>query len=199
VTVRAASALLHERSFQWLMLIGSLLGLVTISDSLLYLGLQDQVGFDFGFFPLLYVATAAVYMVLAVPAGRLSDAIGRRIVFLLGYAFLAVTYVFVLLPQFGLVQVVIALLCFGTYYAMTDGVLAALGSALVPQDLRGSGLGLLASATSVARLVSSVLFGLVWTLVGIQAAVVVFLVGLILAALFSAVVVRRNAMAEQLV
>ena len=47
----------------------------------------------------------------------------------------------------------------GAYYAATDGVLMALGSAVVPDEVRGSGLALLGSATSVARLFASVAFG----------------------------------------
>ena len=40
------------------------------------------------FFPLLFVGTALVYMLLAVPAGRLADRIGRGKVFLGGYVLL---------------------------------------------------------------------------------------------------------------
>ena len=39
----------------------------------------------------------------------------------------------------------------------------ALGSAVVPDEVRGSGLALLGSATSLARLVASVAFGGLWT------------------------------------
>ena len=41
-------------------------------------------------FPLLFVGTALVYMLLAVPAGRLADRVGRGRVFVGGYALLAV-------------------------------------------------------------------------------------------------------------
>ena len=40
----------------------------------------------------------------------------------------------------------------GAYYAATDGVLMALASAVVPDELRASGLALLVTATSIARL-----------------------------------------------
>jgi MFS family permease len=40
-------------------------------------------------FPLLYVATALTYLLLAIPAGRLGDRIGRGRVFLLGHGLLA--------------------------------------------------------------------------------------------------------------
>jgi hypothetical protein len=53
-------------------------------------------------------------------------------------------------------------LLLGTYYAATDGVLAAMGSAVLPAELRGRGLAVLGTGTSLARLSSSVVFGFVW-------------------------------------
>ena len=52
-----------------LLVAGSALSLATVSDSFLYLALQDQLDFNIGFFPLLFVATALVYMLLAAPVG----------------------------------------------------------------------------------------------------------------------------------
>jgi hypothetical protein len=62
---------------------------------------------------------------------------------------------------------------------MTDGVLAALASAILPADVRGTGLGILASATNLMRLFASVLFGLAWTIWDVSGAVVIFLGGLL--------------------
>ena len=72
-----------------------------------------------------------------------------------------------------------ALALLGCYYAATDGVLAAMGSATLPAPLVGSGLALLATATNVARLLASVLFGVIWQWTGITTAIVVFGVGLL--------------------
>ena len=69
----------------------------------------------------------------------------------------------------------------GAYYAATDGVLMALASALLPERLRGSGLALLVTATSLGRLLASSMLGAIWTWVGFEAAVLSFGIGLILA------------------
>jgi MFS family permease len=110
--------------------------------------------------------------------GRLADRLGRGTVFLAGYLLLALTYVSLLLPL-GAAQVPVAILLLGTYYAMTDGVLMALASGLIPPAMRASGLGLLASATGLGRLVASVGFGLVWSVFGIQVAITCFLAVLV--------------------
>ena len=86
VTLRSMGGLLKISEFRTLVLIGSALALVTVSDGLLYLVLQQRIKVASAQFPLLYVITAMVFMVFAIPAGRLADRIGLKPVFLLGYA-----------------------------------------------------------------------------------------------------------------
>ena len=68
----------------------------------------------------------------------------------------------------------LALALLGVYYAATDGVLMALGSALSPPALRGTSLALLGTATSIARLLASVIFGALWMALGMEQAIVCF-------------------------
>lgn len=191
VSLKGAIGLLRMPRFASLVLVGSVLGLATISDAFLYLGLQRSVQFGTAYLPLLYVGTALVYMLLAMPAGRLADRIGRGRVFLAGYALLLPVYATLLLPAAGLLPVGVALLLFGGYYAATDGVLMALASALLPPDLRGSGLALITTATNLTRLLASVLFGALWAWRGADAAVVAFGMGLVGALAFAALVLVR--------
>jgi MFS family permease len=188
VSLRAAAQLVYAPGFGRLLVIGAALGLATMSDGFLYLTLQRRLDFNIGFFPLLYVATALIYMLLAIPAGRLADRIGRGRVFVGGYMLLLVVYASLLLPWLGAAQVVVSLGLLGAYYAATDGVLMALGSAFLPEELRTSGLALLTTATSLARLAASILFGLLWTWRGLEVAVAVFAVGLLTAMFLTAVV-----------
>jgi MFS family permease len=180
-SLRRVAGLLAVRPFQLLVAVAGALALVTMSDGFLYLGLQRRLDFDARLLPLLYVGTALVYMLLAVPMGRLADRLGRGRVFLGGYALLLTAYGLLLLPSLGVAGMGLFLVVFGAYYAATEGVLMALGSAVLPPALRGSGLALIVTATSLARLVASILFGAVWTLVGMQAAVAVFAVALVVA------------------
>jgi MFS family permease len=194
ITARDTANLLRSHGFRVVLLVGATLSLVTVSDSFLYLSLQDQVGFSVGFFPLLFVATAFVYMVLAVPFGRLADRVGRGPVFLAGYAVLAVAYATLLLPRMSDVQFILPLVLLGAYYAMTDGVLQALASSLIPAELRGTGLGLLATATGAARLVASIAFGLIWTVYGLQTSLAIFLVGLVAVFVIATFALRGRAL-----
>ena len=191
VRLRAAFALLRGGRFRTLVLVAGGLSLMTMSDGFLYLGLQRRMDFDFGFFPLLYVGTAAVYMLLAAPMGRLADRVGRGVVFVGGYVLLLLVYTSLLVPTKGIAVLLLYLVLFGAYYAATDGVLMALASAVLPSQLRASGLALLVTTTSIGRLLASVVFGALWTWFGLDAAVVAFAAGLALAMSVTALALMR--------
>jgi MFS family permease len=154
------------------------LSLVTVSDAFVYLALQRQTNLATGAFPLLYVMTALGYLALAVPAGRLADRVGRFRVFIGGYTLLLLADLVLLTGSGGWGLVAGVLLLMGAHYATTEGVLMALGSVILPESARASGLAMLTTAIATARLGSSLLFGLVWSAWGLQSAILAFLIGL---------------------
>jgi MFS family permease len=190
--VRAAFGLLNVPAYRSLALAGAMLAFCTVSDGFLYLVLQRRLNLNTGLFPLLYVGTSLCYFLLAVPAGRLADRWGRGRVLLAGYALLVPLYVVLLLPDLGFAALALVLLLFGAYYAATDGVLMACASATLGPELRTTGLGLLTTCTTVARLLASVLFGAVWTAWGVEQAIVLFGVGLLLVLGAAAVILARG-------
>jgi MFS family permease len=183
VSLAAAAGLLHGRNFRNLTLAAVLLGFATISDAFLYLSIQQRLHFNVGLFPLLFVATSAAYMVFAIPMGRFSDRFGRARTLLGGYLLLLLVYTILLHDQIGWPIVLLYLALHGGYYAATDGVLMALASQGLPPELRGSGLALVGTAVGLARLLSSVLFGALWMVFGLEPTVTVFF-ALLVAALF---------------
>ena len=60
---------------------------------------SDRIGFAPRYLPLLFVGTAVVFMVLAVPMGRLADRVGRGRVFVGGYVLLLCVYSSLLLSS----------------------------------------------------------------------------------------------------
>lgn len=191
VSLRSAAAMLRVPALRRLAIVGGGLGLATMSDAFLYLGLQRRMDFDPSFFPLLFVGTSVAFMLLAVPMGRLADRVGAWRVFVGGYGLLLITYTALLLPSLTSFALFAYLGLFGAYYAATDGVLMAMGSALLPPELRASGLSFLVTATSVARLFASLLFGALWTWLGIQVAVLAFGAGLLVALVVAAALLAR--------
>jgi MFS family permease len=117
-------------------------------------------------------------MLLAVPVGKLADKLGRLKIFVAGYLLLLALYATILVPNLTPVALVGCLVLFGLYYAATDGVLMAISSALLPEETRGSGLALVTTGTTLARLFGSLAFGALWTFAGLNVAVIAFIAAL---------------------
>jgi len=199
LTLRGARGLLSGGPLGGLVAIAFLLGLATIGDGFLYLQLHDRLDFADSLFPLLYVGTSLIFMVMAVPAGRLSDRIGRAKVFAFGNLVLLALYVVLLSGASGSFLLPATLIGLGIFYASTDGVLAALGSAAVPESVRGTGLAALGTATGLAQFGASIAFGALWATAGVHTAFIVFTAGLAVALAATVVVllVRPRARAAQ--
>jgi MFS family permease len=191
-SLSGAFGLVRIPRFRALVVVAAALSLATASDAFIFLALNSKLDLPMTLFPLLFVGSAAAYMLLAVPVGVLADRIGRGKVFVAGYVLLLAVYAALLLPFGGWTLVVVALALLGSYYAATDGVLMALGSAIVPEATRGSGLALLRTTTSIARLVASILFGALWTLWSIDLAIACFAGALAAATVIAAVVLART-------
>nr|WP_229712761.1 MFS transporter [Streptomyces fuscichromogenes] len=177
-TLRAAIGLLADRDLRRITVCALLLGLATVSDSFVYLLLQRRLGVPDRWFALLPLGTAAAFLLLAVPLGRLADRWGRWRVFLTGHAALLLAYALLLTSWHGTALPYAVLALHGTFYAATDGVLMAAASDSVPEALRSSGLALVQTGQAAARFACSLGFGAAWTLWGDRTALSVSAVAL---------------------
>lgn len=188
---RAALRLVVAPRFAPLLIAAAGLSVASVSDAMIYVGLQRSIEFDPALFPLLYVMTAIAFMGLAIPVGQLADRIGKVPVLLAGQALLFVAYGVLMMSSVGYLALAVCLLALGGYFAATEGVLTALAGAVLPEKLQASGIGLLITVVSLGRLVSSVAFGALWFAVGLQTAVVCFAVALALAMALAAPLLLR--------
>lgn len=184
-SVRAAAGLLRDRRFAPMLLAVGALALASVSDSLIYVGLQRRIDFEPAVFPLLFVITAVAFMALAIPAGRLADRVGRVPVLIGGHVLLFLVYGALMLPSLGYPELMICLLALGAYFAATDGVTTAIAGALLPDELQASGIGILITVVSIGRLLSSLAFGALWFAIGLQQALLIFVALLALAILLA--------------
>ncbi len=189
---QAIHALLATRGFTALTCAGTLLSLATVSDGFLYLVLQQRTALNPGLFPLLYVGTAGSFLLLALPAGMLADRFGRRPAFLAGHGLLVLAYLAALPADASVTNLSVCILLLGGYYALTDGVLMALASAMLREDVRGTGMALLTTMTSLGRLAASVGFGAVWAGYGPTPALMWFGMALVVATIAAAIVLRGS-------
>ncbi|MBI4166412.1 MAG: MFS transporter [Acidobacteria bacterium] len=130
------------------------------SDLFLVLRAQN-LGVRPEFAPALGLLFNLFYTLLSWPAGKLSDRIPRRAMIAAGYVIYAVVYwgfagagsalaVWILMPFYGL------------YYAMTEGVLKAWISDLVPSESRASVYGVFHWVVGVTAFPASLAAGWMW-------------------------------------
>ncbi|CAM5565845.1 MFS transporter OS=Streptomyces alboniger OX=132473 GN=CP975_08520 PE=4 SV=1 [Streptomyces alboniger] len=192
VSKGGALDLLRVPAFRRVLGAASLLGAATIGDAFLYLLLQRRLDFAVSWFPLLPLGAAAVYLLLAVPAGRLADRTGRRMPFLAGHVALLGGYLLLLAPTDGRPLLVGVLLLLGVFYATTDGVLMALAAPIVPRERRARGMAVLQTGQALARLVAAAGFGAAWTLWGVSTALTCAVVALAVALAGAAALLART-------
>ncbi|MGW6392188.1 MFS transporter [Streptomyces sp. NPDC055103] len=171
-------AALRSPAYRRILLCAALLGAATVGDAFLYLLLQRRLALDATWFPFLPLGAAAVYLLLAVPAGRLADRFGRRRPFLYGHGALLLAYGLLLAPAPDVLLLGGVLVLIGTFYAATDGVLMALTGPFLAEGRQAGGLALVQTAQALARLGAAVAFGAVWTASGPEAALVAALLAL---------------------
>jgi MFS family permease len=110
----------------------------------------------------LYVLHNAVSSFAAFPIGFLTDRVGRRPVLIAGYLFAAATTAgFALLPATPAALAVL-FICSGIYIASEEVAEKAYAVELLPREVRGTGLGVLAAVNGAGDFVSSALVGMLW-------------------------------------
>ena len=166
------------------------LSLVTVGDGFIYLVLQARSSFAAEWFPLLYVGTNVVFLVLAIPLGRCADRVGRGRVFLIGHLALFAVYLVTTIPVGGVAITFLCLALLGAFYAATDGVLSALTAQLTPPESTASGIAATQTVTAIARLIASAGFGMLWFALGREHAMQLVAGLAVLAVVASFVVLR---------
>ena len=124
-----------------------------------------SVGFDDRTVVLLYFVYNITASLLSIPAGRLSDRIGRKRVLVIGYVVFALVYFgFAFVSDQGMLIALFIL--YGLYTAMIAGVERAFISEIAPPDRKGTMLGLHSTIVGIALFPASAIAGLLWTTIG---------------------------------
>lgn len=154
------SILRANRVFKSNLLIAFLFGLSNFSYAFFVLRSQDII-LAAAFAILAYAFFNGIFALAAIPAGRLSDKIGRPKVIALGYALFGVTCL-----GFGLAfsELLIWLFfgVYGVFMAIFESVQRAYVSDLVKPELRGTAIGTYQFVVGIAALPASVIAGLLW-------------------------------------
>lgn len=138
------------------------------SDAFLLL-MTKALGFPITTVLGLYIVYNIAYVLLAYPAGWLSDRIGMKRILLFGLLLFAGVYgimggLFLTsgTEHFRLPALITAFILYGAYAACTDGVAKAWLSRTCTKNNMGEALGFYGGMQSLAALVASVTAGVIW-------------------------------------
>jgi len=108
-----------------------------------------------------YVFYNIIYAAASYPLGGLADKLGKQKVFSFGLMIFSIVYFgFALFDNINLIWILFAL--YGIYAASTEGISKAWISDLIPNEQRGSAIGLLTMLSSFSVMLGSFLTGILW-------------------------------------
>jgi len=125
-----------------------------------------EAGIIAQFIPFVYAVVNIAHTAIAIPAGVLSDRIGKEKVLVLGYCvFLSTMMLVLLFPRNGFNAFLVAVF-FGAYFGITETIQRALIPEHVESNLRGTAYGLYYLVVGSAFFVSNAVVGMLWELFG---------------------------------
>jgi len=140
------------------------------SDAFLLLRAKDMgvteavipiIGVKVALIPIIWVTLHVVKMITSLPAGILSDRIGRRQLIIAGWAIYALVYL-----GFGVGSAPwhawALFMVYGLYFGCTEGVEKAFVADLVPKEVQATAYGVFHFAIGVGALPASILMGKLW-------------------------------------
>lgn len=139
------------------------------------IGLADQTAI------LLYVLFYAVYVIAAIPAGMLSDRIGRKPVLIASYLIFAIVSLGLIYTS-SLYSVLPFFALYGVSFAMFDSVQRAYVVDFAPEHLKATTLGTFHTAIGLVALPGGYIAGMLWDKISPEAT---FVYGLALAIISS--------------
>ena len=127
-----------------------------------------DVGLLIALIPIVYLVYNVFYAFFSIPAGKVSDKIGRKKVLVSGLMLFALTALgFAFFADTATIWVLFAL--YGLFMAVTDGVSRAYVSDLAAAEKRGTALGAYHTIVGITVLPANLIGGLLWQKINVAA------------------------------
>lgn len=146
--------------FSWLLLVVAIFSLGAFNFSFILLNAKEA-GIPDSFIPLVYAVVNVAHVAVAIPAGVVSDRVGKEKIMVLGYSVFLCTALLLMVPVTGIFVILIAIL-FGVYIGIVETVQRALIPNYVLENLRGTAYGLYYLVVGSSFFVSNAVVGLLW-------------------------------------
>ncbi len=153
------------RDFSMLLVVVGLFSLGAFNFSFVLLNAQES-GVSDALIPIVYAAVNVAHTVVAIPAGALSDRIGKERVLVMGYGVFLATALLILLSPSGVASAYGVALAFGLYMGVVETIQRALVPLYAEGGLRGTAYGIYYLVVGASFFVANMIVGFLWQLYG---------------------------------
>ncbi|MEM4662464.1 MAG: MFS transporter [Candidatus Diapherotrites archaeon] len=155
------------KNFKLFLFLSAVFALGSFSYSFL-LVFSKIAGFEVVFVPVLYLLFTFVASLFSLPAGKLSDRIGRKPLIMVSYVFwTSVCFIFIYFRSIE--AIVLAFILYGLHKGTLEPVQKTFVSELAPEQYRASALGAFQMVIGLCALPASSFAGFLWDSFGIEA------------------------------
>jgi MFS family permease len=151
-------------NFSWLLVVVCIFSLGAFNFSFILLNAQEA-GIADSVIPLVYAVVNVAHAAVAIPAGVLSDRIGKEKVMVLGYGVFVSAALLLMFPATGFAAFLVAAV-YGVYLGIVETVQRALIPDYVGEKLKGTAYGLYYLVVGSAFFVSNAVVGILWEYFG---------------------------------
>ncbi|HPD56434.1 MAG TPA: MFS transporter [Smithellaceae bacterium] len=156
-----------DANFKLFLLLNSIFTLGAFSYSFLLI-FADKSGFSAVYLPVFYLIITLTAAIFSLPLGKLADKIGRKKLMYLAFltwAVICMSFIYSTAP----VSIVSAFVFYGIHKAALETVQKTYTAELCPECFRATGLGIFQMAIGICALPASVIAGMLWDKINMQA------------------------------
>ncbi|HNT91220.1 MAG TPA: MFS transporter [Smithellaceae bacterium] len=156
-----------DANFKLFLFLNSVFTLGAFSYSFLLI-FAGKSGFNAVYLPVFYLIITVTAAIFSLPMGKLSDKIGRKKLMLLAFLLWAAICVSLILSTTP-VAIIAVFVLYGIHKAALETVQKTYTSELCPDCFRATGLGVFQMAIGICALPASVIAGVLWDKINMQA------------------------------
>jgi len=155
--------------FSRLLLIVGIFSFGAFNFSFILLNAQEH-GVGDSLIPIVYAVVNVAHTAVAIPAGILSDRMGKEKVLIMGYGVFAATNLLILISPMTIAAAYLIAVIFGLYMGIVETIQRALVPGYAESRLRGTAYGIYYLVVGTAFFLANAIVGILWENYGSSAA-----------------------------
>jgi MFS family permease len=153
---------IENKIFVYLVIILGIFSLGAFNYSFVLLKSTD-LGVEQNFVPIIYAIINITHTAIGIPAGILSDRIGKEKVLIIGFLLFVISVLLMYFSEQSKIIYIISIpLIYGLYVGISETVQRALISKYVSEHNRGTAFGFYGLIIGVCLLIGNITFGFLW-------------------------------------